>query len=93
MALDKATVFTQTAGCLLEHMDDDSLLFNPHTGATLHLNSPSALIWQLCDGSRNVGELIAVLDDEFPAQAAQIAEDVETAILEMQQQGVLSETE
>lgn len=82
-------VYIQTPGCLLEQMDEDSLLFNPETATTLHLNPSSALVWQLCDGERSMAQLIAELAAQFPGQAVQIPDDVAAAVDELQRQGAI----
>lgn len=83
--------YIQVEGCLLEQMDDDSLLYNPHNTTTLHLNSSSALVWQLCDGDSSVADIIDSLQKTFPQQSTQIAEDVLAAISELHSKGALRE--
>lgn len=91
--VNKDKIYIQVENCLLEQMDEDSLLFNPQTGTTLHLNPPSAMVWQMCDGGRSVEQLIADLTEAFPEQAKQIPDDVATALAELQNRGVISVTE
>jgi len=89
--MNKDKIYIQAEGCLLEQMDEDSLLFNPHTSSTLHLNSSSALVWTLCDGTRSVTQLISELRDQFPGQAGQIADDVNATLSELKELGVIRE--
>ena len=82
-------IFTPLDTVLAEQMDDDVLLYNPVSASTLHLNNSSALVWQLCDGQRSIGQIINTLEATYPEQAAQIREDVVSAITEMHEHGVL----
>ena len=83
-------VYIQVENCLLEKMDDDSLLFNPKTGTTLRLNPSSAMVWHMCDGGRSVAQLIADLTESFPEQAKQIPDDVAKALQELWYRGVIN---
>lgn len=84
------TVFTQLDTVLVERMDDDMLLYNPATAATLHLNNSSALVWQLCDGQRSLAQIIEALRESYPEHAGQIRDDVVAAVTEMHEHGVLT---
>ncbi|MBT8115693.1 MAG: HPr-rel-A system PqqD family peptide chaperone [Arenicella sp.] len=84
-------IYIQADGCLLEQMDEDCLLFNPQTAATLHLNPASALVWRLCDGKRTAAQLIAELAEQFPGQAEQIPADVAAALEQLQRLGVIKQ--
>lgn len=85
------TIFAQIDTVLVEQMDDDLLLYNPQTAATLHLNNSSALVWHLCDGQRSLEQIISTLEESYPPQAGQIRNDVLTAMQEMHEQGVLQQ--
>ena len=61
--------YYQVENCLLEKMDDDTLLYNPRTTTTLHLNASSALVWELCTGDNSVQQIIDALQSSFPEQA------------------------
>lgn len=82
--------YYQVENCLLEKMDDDTLLYNPSTTATLHLNASSALVWELCTGENSVQQIIDLLQSSFPEQAEQIAGDVPLALKELLAKGVLA---
>ncbi len=67
----------------LEQMDDEQLLYNPLQTKTIYLNSSAALIWGLCDGNNNIGEIISLLKDSFPEAGDQIKSDVLNSIDEL----------
>lgn len=60
----------------LEEMDGEMLLHHPGQTQTLYLNETAAIIWQLCDGQRNVGEIVELLKENFPKVAGTIEGDV-----------------
>ena len=57
-------------------MDGELLLYNPESAVTLHLNGPSAIVWQLCDGERADQQIIEVVQDAYPQQLEQIEGDI-----------------
>ncbi len=81
--------YFQVENCLLEKMDDDTLLYNPRNTTTLHLNASSALVWELCTGEYSVQEIIDTLQTSYPEQAEQISQDVQQAVQELHANGVL----
>ena len=69
--------------CLVEDMDGELLVYNPATASTVHLNGPSSVVWQLCDGQNSVQTIIDALIETYPAQADQIPSDVTGVIQEL----------
>ncbi len=88
--INKKTIYTQVVGCLLEEMDEGALIYNPGTTTALQLNSSSTLIWQLCDGSHSVEDIVAYLSENFPEAVAHIEQDVMITIMELSREGVLT---
>lgn len=74
--MNKKNIYKQVEECLLEDMDGELLLYNPITATTLHLNGPSSIVWNLCDGQISVQELIATVKEAYPEQQDQIAADI-----------------
>jgi hypothetical protein len=75
--------YQKTPECLLEDMDGEMLLYNPSNATTLHLNGPSALVWELCNGDNSVATMIHTLQQAYPAQKEQIERDVTAVIKEL----------
>jgi hypothetical protein len=42
--------------------------------------TPATISWKSCDGSRSVGDIVAILAREYPESAGQIASDVQAGI-------------
>jgi hypothetical protein len=89
-APDPALIPQPAAGFVLEELDDELLLFNPEDGRLLVINNTAALIWQLCDGERSVGEITALLGDAFPEAAADIGADVPQILGQLSRLGALA---
>lgn len=87
--LDYNDIYKQADNTLLEDMDGELLLYHPTTAVTLHLNGPSAVVWQLCDGEKSCGDIIQLVEQAYPQQAAQIADDVGQVITDLAQRKVL----
>lgn len=87
--MKKNDVYKQLDECLLEDMDGELLLYNPTNATTLHLNGPSGLVWQLCNGENSVAEMIEALQEAYPDQAGQIEGDVISVIQDFKANEVL----
>jgi len=87
--MKKTDLYKQVDECLLEDMDGELLLYNPKNATTLHLNGPSAIVWQLCTGEHSVDEMIEALQEAYPDQADQIEGDVVSVIQELKAKEVL----
>ena len=87
--MNKTDFYQQIDECLLEDMDGEVLLYNPNNATTLHLNGPSVVVWQLCNGENSVQEMIEALQEAYPEQSDQIEADVISALTEIKEQEVL----
>jgi hypothetical protein len=67
---------------------NDLLLFNIEDGNYYSLNEIGSRIWELCDGTHNVSQLVAVLATEYDASQEVLKKDV-TELLENLQSGKL----
>ena len=87
--MKKTEIYAQADDCLLEDMDGEMLLYNPENATTLHLNGPSIIVWELCDGKNSVQEIIDIVKSAFPDQASQIEDDVVKVIKDLSKRDVL----
>lgn len=78
----------RAAGYQIETVDDELLLYNPEHGRILALNATGALVWQLCDGARTVGEIVGLLQEGYP-DAAGIPGDVEELLGKLREAGAV----
>ena len=87
--MKESEIYKQNEDCLLEDMDGELLLYNPASAVTLHLNGPSAIVWQLCDGARTAAEIVQLVQEAYPDQDAQIKQDVANVIDDLLERKVL----
>jgi len=67
---------------------DDWLLFNVRDGNYYSLNDIGGRIWELCDGTRTVSQLVAAIAAEYNAPTEIIEKDI-AELLEGLQNGKL----
>jgi hypothetical protein len=51
--------------------DEGAFLFDPHTGNLKYLNANGVNIYELCDGRKTVGDIIALLMELYPDVAVE----------------------
>jgi len=69
----------------------DFLLFNMNDGNYYSLNEVGCRIWELCDGSRSITQLVETLAAEYDAPAETLAHDVMELLDELQKGKLLVE--
>lgn len=71
-----------TAAASLDEIDGELVLFYPAGSKAVYVNRTAALVWQLCDGTRSVGELASVLEQLYP-ESDSVGSDLEQALREL----------
>lgn len=61
---------------LLERLGDEIIVYHPTLTTSIYLNETGALVWQLCDGRRSVGETIDILRRLYPESEDRIEPEV-----------------
>ncbi|GAB4455671.1 MAG: hypothetical protein Kow0070_04370 [Anaerolineales bacterium] len=74
----------------METLNGEIVLLHPVRNIIIHGSQTSALIWQLCDGARTVGEIVKLLSAAYPDAADEIQADVPAAIQMLTQHGALT---
>ncbi|MGB5706763.1 MAG: pyrroloquinoline quinone biosynthesis peptide chaperone PqqD [Arenicellales bacterium] len=69
-----------TDGFELEEIDGEILLYSPSSTRSVYLNATASLIWRLCDGKRNVRQIVDQLKQAFPEAEQSIEQDVTKSI-------------
>ncbi|HEY9078014.1 MAG TPA: PqqD family protein [Anaerolineaceae bacterium] len=75
----------------LELVDEDILLYDPAGEKILNFNQTATLIWQLCDGTRTVEDMIDLLQKAYPEAADMINDDVQSTLQEFEVNGCIQE--
>jgi len=79
----------QGKGLLTESLEGGIILVHLISGNLIHLNSSGALIWHLCNGQRDILEIIRLLSDAYPESASQIRSDVPVILESLSAQGAI----
>ncbi|MHC1771389.1 MAG: PqqD family protein [Flexilinea sp.] len=64
----------------IQNLDNELVLFNTENLNVLYLNQSASVIWQLCDGSRSIREIIDMLSDAYPEAYSDMETDVKETI-------------
>jgi pyrroloquinoline quinone biosynthesis protein D len=76
--------FTETA------IDDEVIIMRLENGELFSLAGTGAAVWRLIDGTRDRGALVAALSDEFDADQAEIAGDVDQLLEQLAESGLIA---
>ncbi len=77
-------------GFQVETLDGEVVLLHPAHNIIIYSNQTSALIWQLCNGTRTIGEITEILSAAYPESQDEIRVDVPAAIQTLIDRGALT---
>ncbi len=86
--MDLAKIVHLKEDYLLERIDGEVSVYHPTLATAVYLNETGALIWELCDGSRSVGDIITTLCEHYPESSAQIEIDVTSLISQLTERDI-----
>lgn len=69
----------------LEQLDGELLLYHPSRTTIIYCNPTASLIWQLCDGTRAVEEIIALLSAAYEQPADTLAAEIAATLAQFRQ--------
>jgi hypothetical protein len=69
--------------------EDGVVVLNPNDGQYFSLDDVGGRIWELCDGSRSVGEIAGLLATEYDAPASVIRSDALELLTELGSEGLV----
>ncbi|MGD9502259.1 MAG: PqqD family protein [Methyloceanibacter sp.] len=78
-------------GIVVEELGEELLLYRPTTHKAIHLNGTAAAIFKLCDGTRSLADLVALLEGMFPDAKPRIAGEVRDVVDQLLRDGALTE--
>jgi hypothetical protein len=76
------------AGCVEEVLESEIVLYCSCSEKALYLNESAALVWQLIDGERSIGQIGLLLTDAYP-DAVTLTHDLSEAIEMLRKHGVI----
>jgi len=80
---------TPVDGFQIETLDGEVVLLHPTRNLIIHGNRTGALIWQLCDGTRTMDEIVEILSAAYPEAQTEIQVDVPAIIQTLMSRGAL----
>ncbi len=78
------------AGSAVE-LDDNLALYDDLGQMLILLNSSAAAVWDLCDGTRTLSEIVDTLAGSHPAEAHVIPDDVRQTVRKLAELGLVGE--
>lgn len=78
---------------LVQRAQGQTVLLRPHDGGYYALKAVGARIWELCDGTRSLHDIVTVVCAEFAAPVEQVRGDVVEFVEELRGEQLLVEPE
>ena len=79
------------ADCILAQPNAESLiLLNPQDGHYYTLDEVGARVWELCDGTRAVADVVSTLHSEYEAPLSTIQADVVELLDDLEREKLLA---
>jgi hypothetical protein len=72
-------------------LDDNIAVYDDVGQLMILLNSSAGAVWNLCDGSTTVAEMVLELAETHPEEAALIGDDVRETLRKLAEIGVVSD--
>lgn len=72
-----------------EQIDQELFLYDESSGVVHSLNGGAALVWFLCDGTRNAASIAGEIADSFSLQNQEVLADVREVLVKFQELGLL----
>jgi PqqD family protein of HPr-rel-A system len=75
----------------VEHvvLDGEAVVYDPVLGSVHHLNATATLVWQCCDGTGSIDDLVDDLAGAYDAPRPQIETDVRTLLADLESRALL----
>lgn len=78
-------------GASAVELDDNLAVYDDVGQLLILLNASAGSVWELCDGSTTVGEMVDALCETYPDDASVIGDDVRETLRKLAEMGLLSE--
>ena len=78
-----ASTLARSERILAQQTADTVVLLDPDSGQYFTLDEVGARVWELSDGTRNVGQMVEILRGEYDAPASTIHADVLELVTEL----------
>ena len=85
----KSNHLKRVASVVWKPMKEETILLNTENGAYFSTNDVGLAIWQACDGTRSLEDIVIEVADQFKAPLAQIKRDIQSFSGRLQRLGLL----
>ncbi len=80
----------RVTGWALRRFQDGAVVSGGHASDMVAMNPTALALWELCDGATTVGEMVDAVYDLFGISPDQARRDVEAAVVQMRNAGVVT---
>ncbi len=87
--IDLSQQFFPNEEYMAEAFDREILLYATTKSSGVYLNETAYLVWQLCGQGKTAGEIISLLEKNYPSETSAIHSDVTSAIRSLVECGAL----
>ena len=77
-------------GVLAQSVQGQTVLLRLDDGSYYAIDAVGALVWELCDGRRSLGDIVAVVHERFAAEEDQVRQDVLEFVSDLQGERLLA---
>lgn len=81
--------FNKRVDILVEKIDEEIVIYDPHNHNIHHLNPMATIVWELCDVSQSPQEITRELTDTLKADPAQVEKDVSETLDQFHKKGLI----
>jgi hypothetical protein len=74
---------------LATRVEDQLALFDVDVGSYYGLDDVGGRVWELCDGSRELSDLVAVIGDEYDAPLDVVASDLKELLADLASENLI----
>jgi hypothetical protein len=74
---------------LATRVEDQLALFDVDVGRYYGLDQVGGRVWELCDGSRELSDLVAVIGDEYDAPLDVVASDLKELLADLASENLI----
>jgi coenzyme PQQ biosynthesis protein PqqD len=90
MTISITDVPVPVADVKVEEVEGELLLYHPGQTTAVYLNPSAAIIWSLCDGQRDVSEIIRLIEESYPEAKPDLTDDVFATLAQLHDSHVLA---
>lgn len=87
--IDLSQQFSPSEEYVVEVFDQEILLYATTKSSGVYLNETAYLVWQLCGEGKSAGQIISLLEKNYPEETSAIHSDVISAISSLVECGAL----